>query len=254
MVFGSPKQRSLLEGVTWDQAFGYATDTFRRAMPGIAAHGTCRCAWNRSARRRPTSSTPQQEGARLMEAVGHPNFVLHLDVKAMSSEPTPIPDIIRQYANRTGHFHANDPNRRGPGLRRRGLRADFSGVEGVRLRPLGLGRGVRLHARPGDDRREEHRVHARCLRCVVSGDELLSATAAVEGHSTGLTSHRRFRRLERSHSNLSISGVPRSSCNPRLGQPPSRNSQLRQLLQIPARRSCSPRTCRRSARSSGSPG
>ena len=51
-----------------------------------------------------------------MDAVGHPNFVLHLDVKAMSSEPTPVPDLIRQYANRTGHFHANDPNRRGPGF------------------------------------------------------------------------------------------------------------------------------------------
>jgi sugar phosphate isomerase/epimerase len=34
----------------------------------------------------------------------------------MSSESQPIPDIIRQYANRTGHFHANDPNRRGPGF------------------------------------------------------------------------------------------------------------------------------------------
>ena len=43
MVFGSPKQRSLLEGVTWDQAFDYATDTFRRAMPGIAAHGVSLC-------------------------------------------------------------------------------------------------------------------------------------------------------------------------------------------------------------------
>src|SRR4029450_2863301 len=57
-----------------------------------------------------------EEGARLMEAVGHPRFVLHLDVKAMSSEATPVPEIIRRYIPRAGHFHANDPNRRGPGF------------------------------------------------------------------------------------------------------------------------------------------
>ena len=32
MVLGSPKQRSLLPGVTWDAAFDYATDVLRRAM------------------------------------------------------------------------------------------------------------------------------------------------------------------------------------------------------------------------------
>ena len=51
-----------------------------------------------------------------MEAVAHPGFVLHLHVKAMSSEPAPVPEIIRRYIPRTGHFHANDPNRRGPGF------------------------------------------------------------------------------------------------------------------------------------------
>ena len=115
MVFGSPKQRSLLEGVTWDQAFAYATDTFRRAMPGIAAQNVSLCMEPLGPSETDFINTAS-EGARLMEAVGHPNFVLHLDVKAMSSEPTPVPDIIRQYANRTGHFHANDPNRRGPGF------------------------------------------------------------------------------------------------------------------------------------------
>ncbi len=56
------------------------------------------------------------EGARLMDAVDHPNFLLHLDVKAMSSEPTPMTELIARYVPRTGHFHANDPNLKGPGF------------------------------------------------------------------------------------------------------------------------------------------
>jgi sugar phosphate isomerase/epimerase len=115
MVFGSPKQRSLLAGVEWQQAFDYATDTFRRAMPGIDANGVSLCMEPLGPSETDFINTADQ-GAQLMEAVGHPRFVLHLDVKAMSSEPTPIPDIIRRHIPRTGHFHANDPNRRGPGF------------------------------------------------------------------------------------------------------------------------------------------
>ena len=115
MVFGSPKQRSLLPGVSWDQAFGYATDTFRRAMSGIAGSGVSLCMEPLGPSETDFINTAA-EGARLMEAIGHPSFVLHLDVKAMSSEPAPIPDTISRFINRTGHFHANDPNRRGPGF------------------------------------------------------------------------------------------------------------------------------------------
>jgi sugar phosphate isomerase/epimerase len=52
----------------------------------------------------------------LIERIDHPGFVLHLDVKAMSTESTPAPELIRQHAAHLGHFHANDPNRRGPGF------------------------------------------------------------------------------------------------------------------------------------------
>ena len=34
----------------------------------------------------------------------------------MSSEPTPIPDLLRQFRREMVHFHANDPNLRGPGM------------------------------------------------------------------------------------------------------------------------------------------
>src|SRR5436305_346920 len=56
------------------------------------------------------------EAVDLLDQLDHPNFRLHQDVKAMASEAVPIPDLIRQYAAYTHHFHANDYNRRGPGF------------------------------------------------------------------------------------------------------------------------------------------
>ena len=115
MVFGSPKQRSLLPGVSWDEAFDYATEIFRSVMPAVADCGVTICMEPLAPVETDFINTCA-EGARLMEAVAHPNFVLHLDVKAMSSEDRPVTDLIRQYIPRAGHFHANDPNKRGPGF------------------------------------------------------------------------------------------------------------------------------------------
>jgi sugar phosphate isomerase/epimerase len=58
------------------------------------------------------------DGVELMRLVDSPTVRLHLDVKAMSSEGIPIPDIIRTCRKELIHFHANDANRLGPGFGR----------------------------------------------------------------------------------------------------------------------------------------
>jgi sugar phosphate isomerase/epimerase len=115
LVFGSPKQRSLLPGVTRERAFDWAAETFRRVMGTLGDHGVTLCMEPLSPSETDFVNTCEEATA-LIRAVDHPNFTLHLDVKAMSSEPTPMVDLIRRYAPHAGHFHANDANRRGPGF------------------------------------------------------------------------------------------------------------------------------------------
>ena len=115
MVFGSPGQRSLLPGVARGAAFGFAADTFQRAMPAVASAGVTLCMEPLAADETDFVNSCV-EALDLIAAVGHPSFVLHLDVKAMSSEPAPVADLVRAHGARAGHFHANDPNRGGPGF------------------------------------------------------------------------------------------------------------------------------------------
>lgn len=115
MVFGSPAARKILPGVTPDQAFFFAIDTFSQVTDALAERGVVLCIEPLA----PTETDFLQtadEGARMVRVLGHANVKLHLDVKAMSSEKTPIPDIIKKHARITGHFHANDKNLRGPGM------------------------------------------------------------------------------------------------------------------------------------------
>jgi len=115
LVFGSPAQRRIPAGATREQAADYALDTFRLAAPGIADAGVRLCLEPLSPPEADFLNTAA-EGQELLDRIGHPNFTLHLDVKAMSTEDAPTPEVIRRNAGRFAHFHANDPNKRGPGF------------------------------------------------------------------------------------------------------------------------------------------
>ena len=115
LVLGSPQQRNLLPGVSLEEATDHAAEVLQAAMPTFEERGLTLALEPLGPAEGDFLNTAA-EGVALAERVGSPACRLHLDVKAMASEPTPIPDIVRANRDHTAHFHANDPNLLGPGM------------------------------------------------------------------------------------------------------------------------------------------
>jgi sugar phosphate isomerase/epimerase len=115
IVIGSPKQRNLLPGVKREQAMGYAADVFTPCLEPAAKRDVT-LAIEPLSTRETDFLTCASDAVELIERIDHPNFRLQLDVKAMSYEYKPFPQIIRESAKHLAHFHVNDPNLLGPGM------------------------------------------------------------------------------------------------------------------------------------------
>ncbi|HUW61197.1 MAG TPA: sugar phosphate isomerase/epimerase family protein [Candidatus Bathyarchaeia archaeon] len=114
LIFGSPKQRSVQEGMSYEQAVENAVAVFEHALPTCADRGVTIC-MEPLTHLETNFCTTAEETVRLIDRINHPNFRLLLDTKGMTFEKDDRATLIRRYAKYLAHYHANDENLSGPG-------------------------------------------------------------------------------------------------------------------------------------------
>src|SRR5690606_36872637 len=115
MVLGSPQQRNRAADVTPKMAYEHAAEVLGSLTESLEHYGV-RIALEPLGPAEGNFLNTAAEARHLHAHIGWDHFGLHLDVKAMSTEPDDIPTVIRNNADWLIHFHANDPNRRVPGM------------------------------------------------------------------------------------------------------------------------------------------
>jgi sugar phosphate isomerase/epimerase len=115
MVLGSPQQRNVAKDQSMESAMQNAAEVLRSVVPALEEFDI-RIAIEPLGPEEGNFLNTATEGRHLIERVGSPQVQMHLDVKAMSCEAKPVTEIIREFADLMIHFHANDPNRQGPGM------------------------------------------------------------------------------------------------------------------------------------------
>jgi sugar phosphate isomerase/epimerase len=115
MVLGSPQQRNLAEGMTKAQGMEHAAEVLGAVVPELDDCGVV-LALEPLGPQETNFLLTAADAVEMIDRIGSPQIRLHLDCKAMATEATPIVDLIRQFRPWLAHFHANDPNRQGPGF------------------------------------------------------------------------------------------------------------------------------------------
>jgi sugar phosphate isomerase/epimerase len=115
LVLGSPKQREILPGVSAEEAWAWAAATLEDAVGRAEERGVALCVEPLS-RTETNFINSAADAMRFTQQFNSPAAQIVLDVKAMCAESASIPEIIRRSSPRLAHFHANDPNLKGPGF------------------------------------------------------------------------------------------------------------------------------------------
>lgn len=114
MVIGSPKQRDLMEGVSYEDGWRFAEEVFREATKAAEERGVILCLEPLH----PSITnfiTKASEAVRMIDLIGSPSFRLILDVYSMGGDELPREELIRRYSSYLAHVHINDDDKREPG-------------------------------------------------------------------------------------------------------------------------------------------
>jgi sugar phosphate isomerase/epimerase len=131
MVLGSPLQRNFPPEMGHEQASRNALDVLQSIVPTLEKHGV-RLAIEPLGPQEGNFLNHASQARAMIDEIASESIRLHLDVKAMSSEGPPIADIVRDNADIMIHFHANDPNRLGPGMGDVDQRPIFQALQEIR--------------------------------------------------------------------------------------------------------------------------
>jgi sugar phosphate isomerase/epimerase len=117
LVHGSPKQRSVPQGSTREQAWSRARECLSGAAAAAARCGVAYCLEPLSRSETDMFNTVA-EAARMVEEIGPPALRTMIDFSAAGqAESEPVPQLLERClpTGLIGHVQVNDPNRRGPG-------------------------------------------------------------------------------------------------------------------------------------------
>jgi sugar phosphate isomerase/epimerase len=131
MVLGSPLQRNLAEGVAKAQGMAYAAEVLCAVLPVLESNSLV-LALEPLGPQETNFLRTAAETVELIDRISSPQIRLHLDCKAMASEAAPIGELIRRNRRWLAHFHANDPNRQGPGFGRLDFAPIFQALKEIR--------------------------------------------------------------------------------------------------------------------------
>ncbi len=115
MVFGSPAQRRVPDGMAIATASEHYVRSLLPALDRAAASGVVICVEPLPAPEANFILT-LDEASSMVTMLDHPAARTIFDVKSATTEGRSLEQLIREHADIIAHVHANDANRRGPGF------------------------------------------------------------------------------------------------------------------------------------------
>ncbi len=117
LVHGSPAQRSVAPGDSFEAARNWAVASFAALAPQVEDAGLTYCIEPLAPRETNFINTVE-EAASLVESIGSPAYKTMIDTSAAGqAETLPVADLIDRWlpTGLIGHVQVNDTNLRGPG-------------------------------------------------------------------------------------------------------------------------------------------